>query len=351
MSFYLRKTIKAGPFRVSLSPSGIGMSTGVPGLRVGTGPRGSYIRVGAHGVSYRQTLSHPGGSSRAVPRQSPPRYRQRVGAANEVLMQDVTGATTVQLADAAPSELISQLNEAARHPSLLPLVILLCLPVVTVPLAVLLRAKDKARRTVVVFYEVEGPAAARFQALADSFTALQQCAAHWHVTAQGAVVTTRQYKVNSGAAALLRRDRGRTDVAGPPVLASNIAVPSLHSSKRSVYFLPDRVVIRDGRQYADMPYQRCRVTGAATRFIESGRVPGDAERVGTTWKYVNKGGGPDRRYKNNPQLPIMRYGELTLTAPPGLNFIWQTSKATAASALSAAFTAMSGQVRHGGITR
>lgn len=348
MSFYLRKTVKAGPFRVSLSRSGIGMSTGVPGLRVGTGPRGSYIRVGAHGVYYRQTLSQPGGRSRAVPRQPPPQYRQRVPAADEVLMEDVTGATTVELADASPSELISQLNEAARHFSLLPLVILLWLPVVTIPLAILLRARDKARRTVVVFYEVEGPSAARFQALVDSLTVVQQCAAHWHVTAQGAVVTTRQYKVNSGASALLRRDRGRADLAGPPVIASNIAVPSLHASKRSVYFLPDRIVIRDGSQYADLPYQHCRISGTPTRFIEAGRVPGDAERVGTTWKYVNKGGGPDRRYKNNPQLPIMRYGELALSAEPGFSFIWQTSRATAASALSIAFTTMIGQARHGG---
>jgi DNA polymerase-3 subunit epsilon len=284
------------------------MSTGVPGLRVGTGPRGSYIRVGAHGVYYRQTLSQHGGRSRAMPRQSPPQYRRRIPAVDEVLMQGATGATTVELADASPSELISQLNEAARHFSLLPLVILLWLPVVTIPLAILLRAKDKAWRTVVVFYEVDGPSATWFQTLADSFTAVQQCAAHWHVTAQGAIATTRQYKINSGASALIRRDRGRADLAGPPVLASSIAVPSLHASKRSVYFLPDRIVIRDGRQYADVPYQHCRISGTPTRFIESGRVPGDAERVGTTWKYVNKGGGPDRRYKNNPQLPIMRYG-------------------------------------------
>jgi hypothetical protein len=129
------------------------------------------------------------------------------------------------------------------------------------------------------------------------------------------------------------------------VLASNIAVPSLHARTRSVYFLPDRIVIRDGRQYADLPYQHCHATGTATRFIESGRVPGDAERVGTTWKYVNKGGGPDRRYKNNPQLPIMRYGELVLTAQPGFSFVWQTSKATAASMLSGTFTAVSGQAQ------
>lgn len=264
-----------------------------------------------------------------------------------MLIQDVAGATTVELADASPGELISQLNEAARHSSMLPLVILLCLPVLTIPLAILLHARDKARRTVVAFYEVDGPAAARFQALVDGFAAVQQCAAHWHVTAQGAVTTTRQYKVNAGASALTRRDRGRSDLAGPAVLASNIAVPSLHASTRSVYFLPDRIVIRDGRQYADLSYRQCRASGTATRFIETGQVPGDAERVGTTWKYVNKGGGPDRRYKNNPQLPIMRYGEFTLAAQPGFSFVWQTSKATAASMLSSRFTAMSGQARHG----
>ena len=204
MSFYLRKTVKAGPFRVSLSRSGIGMSTGVPGLRVGTGPPGNYIRVGAHGVYCRQTLSRPAGRSRTAPRQALPGSHPRsITTVDPVLMEDVTGVTTVELADASPSELVSQLNEAARHVSLLPLVILLWLPLVTIPLAILLRAKDKARRTVVAFYEVEGPPAARFQALVDSFGAMQQCAAHWHVTAQGAVVTTRQYKVNSGASALI----------------------------------------------------------------------------------------------------------------------------------------------------
>lgn len=352
MSFYLRKTVKAGPFRVSLSRSGLGVSTGVPGLRVGTGPRGSYVRVGAHGVYYRQTLSHPSRPGQATPRRSqqaqpgPPG-----GSSGGVFMQDITGATTLELAAASPSELVSQVNEAAGHVSLLPLVILLWLPIITIPLAILLYARDKARRTVVTFYEVDGVPAAQFQALADAFTSVQQCASHWHVTAAGAVSTTRQYKVNAGASTLLRRDRGKADIAGPPVLATNIAVPSLHARKRSVYFLPDRILVRDGRHYADMPYSNCRVVGTTTRFIEEGSVPRDAERIGTTWKYVNKGGGPDRRYKNNPQLPIMRYGELTFTALPGFSFFWQTSRAEAAPALSSTLTAIGGQPRHGNIPR
>lgn len=55
--------------------------------------------------------------------------------------------------------------------------------------------------------------------------------------------------------------------------------------------MPDRILIGDGGHYADMRYLNCRIVGAATRFIEAGSVPRDAERAGTTWKYVNQGGG------------------------------------------------------------
>jgi hypothetical protein len=66
---------------------------------------------------------------------------------------------------------------------------------------------------------------------------------------------------------------------------------------------------------------------------------------------VNKGGGPDRRYKNNPKRPIMHYGQLTITAQPGFSFIWQTSKAAAAPAVSNAFSAISSQRFSGSIPR
>jgi hypothetical protein len=47
---YLRSSLKAGPFRFNLSKSGIGVSAGVPGFRVGTGPRGNYVRIGRGGL-------------------------------------------------------------------------------------------------------------------------------------------------------------------------------------------------------------------------------------------------------------------------------------------------------------
>jgi hypothetical protein len=56
MGFYVRKSFRAGPIRLNLSKSGFGASIGVKGLRIGSGPRGSYIHAGRGGLYYRQKL-------------------------------------------------------------------------------------------------------------------------------------------------------------------------------------------------------------------------------------------------------------------------------------------------------
>ena len=60
-SFYIRDSIRVGPFRFNLSKSGVGVSAGVRGFRVGSGPRGNYVHMGAHGLYYRATLPSRGG--------------------------------------------------------------------------------------------------------------------------------------------------------------------------------------------------------------------------------------------------------------------------------------------------
>jgi hypothetical protein len=56
VGFYIRKSVKAGPFRFNLSKSGISASAGVPGFRIGTGPRGNYVHMGRNGICYRASL-------------------------------------------------------------------------------------------------------------------------------------------------------------------------------------------------------------------------------------------------------------------------------------------------------
>jgi len=56
MGFYIRKSFRAGPIRLNLSKSGLGLSAGVTGLRVGTGPRGTYVHGGRGPSTNRRVL-------------------------------------------------------------------------------------------------------------------------------------------------------------------------------------------------------------------------------------------------------------------------------------------------------
>lgn len=73
MGFYLRKSLSVGPFRFNLSKSGIGLSTGIKGFRVGTGPRGNYVHMGRSGIYFRQTLpSSSSSDTRRISSEVPP---------------------------------------------------------------------------------------------------------------------------------------------------------------------------------------------------------------------------------------------------------------------------------------
>jgi hypothetical protein len=101
-------------------------------------------------------------------------------------------------------------------------------------------------------------------------------------------------------------------------LTTNVSVLTITVGAASLSFLPDRVLLRDGRRFSDIGYDSLRVRAAPTRFVEDGAVPADAQQVDTTWRYVNVKGGPDRRYKNNRQLPVLLYGDLRLSSSTGL---------------------------------
>jgi hypothetical protein len=147
----------------------------------------------------------------------------------------------------------------------------------------------------------------------------------------GRVRTTYQYKTNAGASNLVNRVSAAAGLKGPRHLATNIAVPSLSAGRSSLYFLPDRVLLCDNKHYSDISYQHLEAHAYSQRFIESrGSVPKDAQQVDQTWQYVNVKGGPDRRFSNNPVLPIMLYGNLDFTSSHGLDWRLQVSRADGA---------------------
>lgn len=343
MGFYVRKSVKAGPFRFNLSGSGVGVSTGVPGFRVGTGPRGNYVSVGRNGFYYRSVIGSSASPSRAassLPDQT---------SVSPVLMEDVTGATAYTLEPTGPGDVVEQLNAAAQRrgvgwPVLVVAVLLglftlpwgLVVWLFAIPACWWLFQRDAARRTVVLFYDVNDAHETWFSSVVDGWAWLSGSLGLWREIQSGNVQTIYQHKTNAGASSLVQRVKAATSLTGPKHLATNVAVPTIIAGDSSLHFLPDRVLVREGRKYSDVAYLHLQVNGYQQRFIESASgYPRDARQVGQTWQYVNVKGGPDRRYSNNPALPIMLYGGIDLRTAQGLNWVIQVSREDAGANIAA----------------
>lgn len=134
MPLYFHDSISFGVFRLNLSKSGIGISVGVKGFRLGTGPRGHDIRAGTNGVYYRQTLGGLG--SRTATESSKATITPPITSAHldhlpavtyqteeGVVMHRIISRPAEELRDASRSEAIQNLNDArGRAGYLLPVV-------------------------------------------------------------------------------------------------------------------------------------------------------------------------------------------------------------------------------------
>lgn len=340
MGFYLRKSISVGPLRFNLSKSGIGVSAGVNGFRFGVGPRGNYVHMGRGGLYYRATLP-PSSASRKSPAQpqfSPP---PQVPSGTHAPLEVIESADVSKIVDSSSRELLDELNRKRAKMRLWPVVAIASavmlgfgvssnwpawsLALVVVAGAVgtyMAHARDALEKTVVLFYEFDPEMEAAYARLHSAASQLSTCAAAWHIEASGKVFDR---KYHAGASELLRRTNTSIQRAEPPNVKTNIETIAIGVGRQTLHFFPDRVLVYDTKGVGAVGYQDLRVEVSATRFIENDSVPRDAEVVDRTWKYVNKSGGPDRRFKDNKELPVCRYEEIALSSQTGLNEVLQLS--------------------------
>lgn len=140
---------------------------------------------------------------------------------------------------------------------------------------------------------------------------------------------TGDFKRNAGAGQLIKRTPVRgiySNQAPLPHFVTNVAIPCLKLSNLEFYFLPERLLVKRGSTFAAVFYKNLKIDSYTTRFIEDEGVPRDAQIVDYTYRYVNKSGGPDRRFNNNRQLPICAYSEYKLTSDTGIHEVLTTSK-------------------------
>lgn len=341
MGFYLRKSISVGPLRFNLSTSGIGVSAGVKGLRFGIGPRGNYVHMGLGGLFYRATIpfSSP---SRKSPIEPSSLASPRIPAGTHAPLEEIESADISEIVSSSSRELLDELNKKRAKARLWPFVAIASILLLAAGawiqwpgwlLALLLGAgaagsyvahsRDVLEKTVVLFYDFDPDMEAAYSQLHTAAGQLAGCSTAWHIEAQGKVIDR---KYHAGASKLLRRKNTSIRKAEPPYVKTNVETFSVGVGRQTLFFFPDRVLVYVKNGVGAVGYQELRIDVAATQFIEESFVPRDAKVVGRTWKYVNKSGGVDKRFKDNKELPVCLYEEITLTSQSGLNEILQLSR-------------------------
>jgi hypothetical protein len=346
-------------------------------------------RISAH----QRALNDPGsGNVQAGSRYYPFVGRRALqpgsSQSSDILMEDRTGRGAKDLGDAieisVADELVGQLGRAARRWPLWPAGLLATAvaaagagagsstsPLVAelivalgLPATVWLAVWDLVRRSVTMRYESEdanvrwhdspvgggrrglrasvrralharmwrsGDASNRvaaweaqsFQELIDAWRQLVSCTGVWRIGRSGSPGRAR-----SGIEICDLID-ATPGLEGPAVFINNIEVPGVVVGDHALYFLPDRLLVRQGGCFAELSYATVRADWQSMRFAEE-QAPRDGERVGTTWARVKRDGSRDRRFDPNPEWPVLRYGRLEFTSETGLRWILLSSHAQAA---------------------
>jgi len=356
MGLYLRKSVNVGPFRFNLSKGGVGVSVGVKGFRVGSSPRGNYVHMGRQGIYYRATVPASGGSDSSRPVRRP---SDRVPSADPVIpagthgpMVEIDSASTTTIVDSSSKALLDELNAKHRRSRRWPwaavasgFLLLSCLmhgvhdwrflalSFVCIGVTVATCLWDKLQKAVVLLYEFEPEIQSALEDFHRSMESLMSVGAIWHVSSRAQVYDS---KYHAGADTLVSRNATRFLRLPPPYVNTNIQTMAVNVGTQTLHFFPDRVLIYDKHGVGAVSYPELHVDIDATSFVENGVVPRDATVIGSTWRYVNKKGGPDRRFKDNREIPICRYDQLRFRSETGMNEVLHVSRSGAGAAFAEA---------------
>lgn len=358
MGLYYRRSFRAGPIRFNFSKSGIGVSAGIRGLRVGARPDGRvYLHAGRGGVYFRQELGRFG-EAFVLPFAPEPNQTARPVQPTERF--ECAAAANLRSSGHSLVELLKQAKSGVRWDAVYILVYLpliaglvwfgLTNGVAGILLSALLIACTTAaafgvskwevrRRSIYLDYQMQQPAQAAFEHIVRAVNQLAGCSFIWRVASARQLDDLAERKRQAGATGLQDRQVVAVGSGAPSWLTSNVPLPTLRRFGQTLYFLPDGVLVEDYSGLAHVTWGSLLLGASSERFIEDRAAPHDAIVEDYAWLHPNKDGSPDARFADNRQLPVCRYGIVRLASQGGLDLYLQTSRLAAAEAFVAGVNA------------
>lgn len=136
----------------------------------------------------------------------------------------------------------------------------------------------------------------------------------WNITNSSPV---DQLKERSNAQNAVERSPVRFEMAKPCFLYRDddpySTVPQLPTGNgEALYLFPGILVLEGMAGLKVLSFKDFTIATGTSRFVETLAVPRDASIEGFSWLRENNDGSPDRRFIDNYQIPIARYGKLRI---------------------------------------
>lgn len=168
-----------------------------------------------------------------------------------------------------------------------------------------------------VFYQVSGNTKNEYARLGQIVSGMQMRGGCYFDHAERFIYGSESTKGNAGANKLLDRDVMEVGKMISLHFHLNFHPVTFQFATGRVYFLPDQVVIVNVHGSCQfIGYDEITVTHSEGTQMGV-PVPAWSQPVGYSWQFMNRDGGPDRRYNVNPQIPHYKVWEVDLQYPGG----------------------------------
>ncbi len=164
----------------------------------------------------------------------------------------------------------------------------------------------KTKKTkVFVGYELDEAIKRKLAQIAAAFQTLRKSCKVWRYEVQ-AREGAMDWKYNAGSLFSVAKLPAAIFNRPIPNIETNIKVLGVTFDDKALYFLPEKLLVIEGPSVDYVDYQNLRVTDDHLEYVEpDGRLYSDSQVVAKRWRFINKDGSRDKRFKGNVELPVV----------------------------------------------
>ena len=347
MAWGFKRRIRIIPgVHLNLSKSGISTSIGIRGANVTLGKTGAYLNTGipGTGIYHRQKLS---GDKLAYEKNQfvPVEHsEQHIYAEKEIISADVQEITSQDMQGIKDSILLAHQQRIELNRDLqkvrsklsstkfkLTISYLLLYGLVINSIPKRFKAYISAQKLAIseLEYQIKNCFVdlkidfdeefdLKYKKLVLAFKNLCNSYKIWDVTSASLQDTI---KSRSSAGTLVDKKEVRFGFKKLPDIKYDFdAMFFKNANGADLYFYPNFIVMFSSKQkFAIVGFEELDFYHRSVRFTETGKIPKDSRVIDKTWAKVNKNGTPDKRFKGNYQIPVVKYGEIQLSTDTGVN--------------------------------